>query len=354
MLASLTLVPALCGLAGRRVLLRRSATARRPVAAGGCRPAPTPAPTAPAGSTARWAAPSAGGRSPRPWRRCWSCCCCSPRRSLGMRTWPQDAGSQPTSNTTRLAYDLVAAEFGPGANGPLAARRRPEPRCPTSDGLRWPRLARRAGGRARSAPAARQRAATPPSSCVEPTTGPQDERDHRAAGPTCAPTAARRRRWSPASSRSSPTSPTGWPTGCGSSSRSSSRSRCCCSRCCSGPPVVAVKAAVMNLLSIAAAYGVMTAVFQRGWARRAARPAARGAGVELGADPDVRRPVRPVDGLRGVPAVPDPRGLAAHRRRAGQRGPRPVRDRPGDHRRGGDHGRGLPRLRPRPRRRRSR
>src|SRR6185503_13364075 len=30
-------------------------------------------------------------------------------------------------------------------------------------------------------------------------------------------------------------------------------------------PVVAIKAAVMNLLSIAAAYGVMVAVFQWGW-----------------------------------------------------------------------------------------
>ena len=38
---------------------------------------------------------------------------------LGMRTWPQDAGSGPDSNTTRVAYDLVAAEFGPGANGPF-------------------------------------------------------------------------------------------------------------------------------------------------------------------------------------------------------------------------------------------
>ena len=38
---------------------------------------------------------------------------------LGMRTWPQDAGSQPESNTTRVAYDLIADEYGPGANGPF-------------------------------------------------------------------------------------------------------------------------------------------------------------------------------------------------------------------------------------------
>jgi RND superfamily putative drug exporter len=38
---------------------------------------------------------------------------------LGMRTWPNDAGTMPASSTVRQAYDLVAAEFGPGANGPM-------------------------------------------------------------------------------------------------------------------------------------------------------------------------------------------------------------------------------------------
>ena len=42
-------------------------------------------------------------------------------------------------------------------------------------------------------------------------------------------------------------------------------------------PVVALKAAVMNLLSVAAAYGVMVVVFQRGWGASfsACRTAAR-------------------------------------------------------------------------------
>ena len=52
-----------------------------------------------------------------------------------------------------------------------------------------------------------------------------------------------------------------------------------------------------------------------GLGRRAARPRPRDAGLELDADPAVRRAVRPVDGLRGVPALADPRGLAGHRRR---------------------------------------
>jgi RND superfamily putative drug exporter len=38
---------------------------------------------------------------------------------LGMRTWPDDAGSQPAGNTVRQAYDLVIAGYGPGANAPL-------------------------------------------------------------------------------------------------------------------------------------------------------------------------------------------------------------------------------------------
>jgi RND superfamily putative drug exporter len=38
---------------------------------------------------------------------------------LHMRLGLPDAGSQPTSQTTRRAYDLVSQGFGPGANGPL-------------------------------------------------------------------------------------------------------------------------------------------------------------------------------------------------------------------------------------------
>ncbi len=38
---------------------------------------------------------------------------------MHMRLGLPDAGSQPTSQTTRRAYDLIAEGFGPGANGPL-------------------------------------------------------------------------------------------------------------------------------------------------------------------------------------------------------------------------------------------
>jgi uncharacterized membrane protein YdfJ with MMPL/SSD domain len=38
---------------------------------------------------------------------------------LHMRLGLPDAGPQPTSQTTRRAYDLISEGFGPGANGPL-------------------------------------------------------------------------------------------------------------------------------------------------------------------------------------------------------------------------------------------
>ena len=77
--------------------------------------------------------------------------------------------------------------------------------------------------------------------------------------------------------------------------------------------VIAVKAAVMNLLSITAAYGVLTAVTQWGWGGTAVRIPREDAGDDLGAGVPVRDPVRAVHGLRGVPAVPDPRGVRRRR-----------------------------------------
>lgn len=39
--------------------------------------------------------------------------------ALGLRLASSDAGNDPSSNTTRKAYDLLAKGFGPGFNGPL-------------------------------------------------------------------------------------------------------------------------------------------------------------------------------------------------------------------------------------------
>ncbi len=103
MIASITLVPAMLGLAGRRVLPRKERL-------GLVRPARR------APRTARWAA-WVGDHPKRSALVAVAVLLALAAPMLGMRTWPQDAGTQPESKTTRVAYDLVAEEFGPGANG---------------------------------------------------------------------------------------------------------------------------------------------------------------------------------------------------------------------------------------------
>ena len=73
--------------------------------------------------------------------------------------------------------------------------------------------------------------------------------------------------------------------------------------------LVPLTAGLMNLLSVCAAYGVLTAVFEKGWGAEPDRARPCGPGRELRAAADVRDPVRPLDGLPGVPAEPDPRAL---------------------------------------------
>ena len=73
--------------------------------------------------------------------------------------------------------------------------------------------------------------------------------------------------------------------------------------------LVPLKAVIMNLLSIGAAYGVIVAIFQWGWLARHRGHRQGGPDRGLGADDAVRDRVRPVDGLRGVPAQPDQGGV---------------------------------------------
>ena len=104
--SALTLVPALCGLAGRRLLPRRER--RSPGAARAAKPP----------LTARWAATV--GRNPLPWAVAAVLLLVAlAAPTLAMRTWPQDGGSNSTESTTRRAHDLIAAEFGPGATGTI-------------------------------------------------------------------------------------------------------------------------------------------------------------------------------------------------------------------------------------------
>ena len=113
MAAAVTLVPALCGLAGRRLLPRR---VRGLDGAEGLDRLDQPARKEPL--TARWAARV--GRRPLPWALAAVLLLLTlAAPTFAMRTWPQDDSNQSTDLTTRQAYDLVADEFGPGANGPM-------------------------------------------------------------------------------------------------------------------------------------------------------------------------------------------------------------------------------------------
>ena len=257
MLTSVTLVPALCALAGPRVLTRR---ARRRLTDG--LPVRTSRGISP---THRWA--QRIDARPLPWALgTFVVLLAVAAPAFDMRTWPQDAGSQPTSNTTRRAYDLVAAEFGPGGNGPLLLvadlRTLPRDRLLTAldDVRRIPGV---------------KTVATPlPNPAgdlavvgVEPDTGPQDT--------ATAALIDRLRRDLPAGVEVA-----------GLTAAYADIAHLLDSRlplvvafvvafvvalalvlltAVFRSVVVAVKAAAMNLLSVGAAYGVMVMVFQWGW-----------------------------------------------------------------------------------------
>ncbi|HEX6231619.1 MAG TPA: MMPL family transporter [Jiangellaceae bacterium] len=104
-IAAVTLLPALLGLAKSRLSRRRSR---------GVRSAPQPHSRA----AARLA--MIVGARPLPWllgSLVVLLALAAP--ALGMRIGESDAGNEPESNTARQAYDLVADAFGPGANGPF-------------------------------------------------------------------------------------------------------------------------------------------------------------------------------------------------------------------------------------------
>ncbi|MDQ6650019.1 MAG: MMPL family transporter [Actinomycetota bacterium] len=104
-LAALTLLPALLGLAGDRLERLRVPRLGRE------RPGREPA-------SARWARHV--GRHPVVYALgCLALLLTVASPLLSMRMAQSDAGSEPTSTTSRRAYDALAAAFGPGANGPL-------------------------------------------------------------------------------------------------------------------------------------------------------------------------------------------------------------------------------------------
>ncbi|MFF5263363.1 MMPL family transporter [Actinomadura viridis] len=245
--SAVTLLPAVLGLAGRRVLRRRDRAEGARIETGSPR-------------VRRWA--EHVGRRPWPWLLAALVLMLTlAAPALGMRTWPSDASSEPTSNTARNAYDLVAEAYGPGANGPLlvAVDLR---RSADTEGLRA-RLAATEGvvsvAPARLSP---DRAAAV--LVVTPAYGPQDERvtglvDRVRAG-VLPPGAEITGLTAAYVDLSRVLDARLWPV-IGAVVATSFLMLMIVFRSLLAP----LKAALMNLLSIGAAYGALTAIFQWGW-----------------------------------------------------------------------------------------
>ncbi|MBW9211739.1 MMPL family transporter [Mumia sp. zg.B21] len=253
MATALTLVPALCGLAGHRLVARKDRG--RPYENGGPRSVRRTL-------TGRWARQVC--ERPLPWALAALVVLIAlAAPALGMRTFPQDASADPASFTTRQAYDLVAAEFGHGANGPLTFVSDTGAVDPTdterlrSDLLDDPRITS-------VGPATTSRDGAITVFDAQPATGPQDERTSDLI----------------ASLRTD-----GLPDGVeltGTTVILADISTMLSERMwvvvgfvvlvsmlllamMFRSVIIPLKAATMNLLSIGAAYGVVTLVFQHGW-----------------------------------------------------------------------------------------
>ncbi|MEU9207552.1 MMPL family transporter [Streptomyces sp. NPDC048415] len=120
-LAAVTLLPALLGVLGTRVLSRRQ---RRKLAAGGpsrsseAESGGGPEPERPSGAAARWSANVQ--RRPRTIAAlALVVMAILAIPVLSLRLGATDQGNDDATTTTRKAYDLLAEGFGPGFNGPL-------------------------------------------------------------------------------------------------------------------------------------------------------------------------------------------------------------------------------------------
>ena len=183
---------------------------------------------------------------------------------------PPTPGTNPSHTTTRKAYDLMAEGFGPGINGPLLV---------AVDQANDPEASRRLVTAFRetpgvaavtdpisTSPATRPRSPStrpprrspprPPTSCIA---ARATSSRRPSARPTPSPT------WAapPPPTR---TSPPRSATGCSCSCCSSSGITCLVLTMAFRSIVIAVKAAATTLLSAAAAFGVLVAVFEWGWA----------------------------------------------------------------------------------------
>ena len=178
---------------------------------------------------------------------------------FGMRLAVSDEGNDPSGSTTRIAYDRLAEGFGAGVNGPLLI----VVEDPTNVGAIAESVRVERRGRVRRRPAHESRRGDqrvrrlPHDLAAIPGDRATGSRPARRVACATLTSAARPHRAS--------TSPPSWPSGC----------RCSSVPCCVvsfllllavfRSLLVPLKAVVLNLVSIGAAYGAMVAVFQWGW-----------------------------------------------------------------------------------------
>ena len=247
-LAAVTLLPALLGLLGMRVFSRRARRSGRLTA------------TASHSPTAARLASAVGRRPVLALVLSATLMSALAAPALGMRLGQSDAGSEPTSSTVRVAHDLVAQAFGPGANGPLVVAVDLERLRAAGLGELADRVAATRGVERVAAPVLSPDG-TAAVLTVTPTTGPQDERTESLVHDL-------RSRVLPAGADI-----TGSTAALIDLSTILSEHLWLVVLAVVGTSlllllvafrsvVVPVKAALMNLLSVSAAYGVMTLAFQ--------------------------------------------------------------------------------------------
>ena len=192
--------------------------------------------------------------------------------ALALQLGQLDSGSWPTSTLSRQSYDQLASGFGPGANGPLLVTTEYAERLSGATDPRAVAVARDLGatpGVAHVTPPQVSEDGTVARYSLQPTTGPSDPAtavlvDHLRADvlPAAAPGAVAHVGGMTAGKADL-------------TDRISSRMLLVVGAVvlvatllllvAFRAPIVALKAALMNLLSVGAAYGILVAVFTWGW-----------------------------------------------------------------------------------------
>ena len=266
-----------------------------------------------------------------------------------------DAGTDAADTTTRKAYDLLAEGFGPGFNGPLLAVSDLAGSSVTGGDGGEPlarRLAAIGGVAAVSRPVSNDSGDTELLT-VFPTTGPQEVETRELVD------RIRSEALVPYDEASGAESHLGGETAVTNDFSTYIAGKlplfmgvvillsALLIMIAFRSVLVPVKAVLMNVLSIAASFGVIVAVFQFGWGDELIGISEHRPDRRLPAGLRLRDRLRPLDGLRGLPDVAGPRGVGAAWGRLRRCRARSRQHRSRDHGGGDDHDLRLRQLRAR-------